>query len=317
MERLGLEEEVSNRRVLHLSCGVGWPDAGRCEAGVGIVAEMGPVFDQVMKRILAVSAVVGWTLTGLASDAPRAARSVHLAYEAPEAGEFRCGMTVEKTTPGSFFMACGWDTGYFGLQELGTGRKVVIFSVWDPTKGDDPHAVPAAERVECLFQAPHVRIKRFGGEGTGAQCMADFEWNLGEEVEFLVSAETEGEFTSYTGFVKRPADGDWERLVTFRVKTGGRLLQGAHSFLEDFRRDGRSATESRRASFGRVAVKVDGEWRPVRKARFTASSSEWEARDTIDAGSESGRLFLATGGDTVTGVALGSEIALEPADAQR
>lgn len=250
-------------------------------------------------------------MIGTGAEPPRAARSVHLAYEAPEAEEFQCGMTIEQSTPGSFFMACGWDAGYFGLQELGNGGKVVIFSVWDPTKGDDPEAVPTGERVECLFQAPKVRVKRFGGEGTGAQCMADFEWNLGKEVEFLVKAEVAGDFTSYTGFVKSMADADWEKLVTFRVRTGGRLLRGEHSFLEDFRRDTRSVDELRRASFGGVAVKAGGEWQPVRKARFTASNSEWEARDTINAGGNGGRFFLATGGTTTADTALGSVIELE------
>ncbi len=258
----------------------------------------------------------GWLFTGLADEPPRAARSVHLAYDAPETAEFRCGMIIEQSTPGSFFMACGWNTGYFGLQELVNGGKVVIFSVWDPTKGDDPDAVPTDDRVECVFHAPHVRVKRFGGEGTGAQCMADFEWNIGEETEFRVAAEADGDFTNYTGFVKRASEEDWERLVTFRVRTGGRLLRGVHSFLEDFRRDTKSAEEMRRALFGEVAVKVNGTWRPVRKARFTASGAEWEAKDTIDAGRTGGRFFLATGGETTTHVGLGSEIVLEPAEAE-
>lgn len=82
---------------------------------------------------------------------PRAARSVHLFYPTPDAALFYNEMTVLESTPGSYFMAAGWSTGYFGIQELSDGRKVILFSVWDPTKGDDPNAVKQEERVECCF----------------------------------------------------------------------------------------------------------------------------------------------------------------------
>ncbi len=85
---------------------------------------------------------------------PRAARSVHLGWTAPDADWFCLEMTVQESVPGSYFMACGWNTGYFGIQELSEGRKVVIFSVWDPTQGDDPKQVKAEDRVELTFQRP-------------------------------------------------------------------------------------------------------------------------------------------------------------------
>src|SRR5262249_31424982 len=72
----------------------------------------------------------------------RTARSVHLGYSAPEGLLFYNEVVVEKSVNGSYFMACGWNTGYFGIQQLdGSDDKVVLFSVWDPTKGDDPDAV--------------------------------------------------------------------------------------------------------------------------------------------------------------------------------
>ena len=38
--------------------------------------------------------------------------------------------------------------------------------------------------------------------------------------------------------------------MTFRTHTGSERLKGLYSFIEDFRRDGKSATETRRAVFG-------------------------------------------------------------------
>ena len=60
----------------------------------------------------------------------RAARSVHWGWAAPDATLFYNEMVIDQSTTGSYFMACGWNTGYFGIQELGDGKKVAIFSVW-------------------------------------------------------------------------------------------------------------------------------------------------------------------------------------------
>jgi len=120
-------------------------------------------------------AVLFLTLTVSAADAPpagtppRAARSVHLHYPATEGDAFYNELTVEQSVPGSYFMAAGFSHGYFGIQEQGRGQKVVLFSVWDPTKGNEAKNVPVEQRVEVLHQDPDVQVKRFGGEGTGGQ----------------------------------------------------------------------------------------------------------------------------------------------------
>lgn len=238
---------------------------------------------------------------------PRAARSVHLGYPAPDATVFTTAMTVEETTPGSYFMAAGWNTGYFGVQELADRRKVVIFSVWDPTRGDDPRAVADADRVECLHAADGMRIKRFGGEGTGGQCMGDLDWRVGGVVRFAVVARPSDGHTTYEGHLKASDAGPWEHLVTFRTRTGGMPLRGLYSFVEDFRRDGRSVEEVRRARFHDGWVKgVDADWKPLVKARFTASGADWEATESIDASVDADGFTLATGGDVRPSRPLGS-----------
>src|SRR3989442_720063 len=63
----------------------------------------------------------------------------------------------------------------------------------------------------------------------------------------------------------------------------GTPLRGLYSFVEDFRRDTLSANEVRRARFGRGWAKsANGEWVPLEHAKFTASNSPTEARETID-----------------------------------
>ncbi|HEX7470474.1 MAG TPA: DUF3472 domain-containing protein [Verrucomicrobiae bacterium] len=100
-------------------------------------------------------------------------------------------------------------------------------------------------------------------------------------------------------------------LVTFRTRTGGKSLHGYYSFIEDFRRDGRSVSEVRRARFGNGWVRsTKGEWISLRRATFTASSAEWEAKENIDAGTDAERFYLATGGSTGRPHELGKMIAL-------
>ena len=237
-----------------------------------------------------------------------AARSVHLSYAGQQGAAFYNEMRVERSAAGSYFMAAGFNHGYFGIQEQAK-RKVVIFSVWDPTKGDDAAKVPLDERVEVLAQGDGVEVKRFGGEGTGGQSFFEYAWKLGETYRFLVKATIAEQKTAYAGYFYRPESKSWKHLVTFRTRTGGQQLKGLYSFVEDFRRDGKSASEVRRAAFGNGWVQDSaGRWQEVLRARFSASSAAWEAKTTIDAGLTDGWFYLQTGGDTKTSTPLGSQL---------
>jgi hypothetical protein len=222
-------------------------------------------------------------------------------------------MVVERSTTGSYFMACGWNTGYFGIQELEENGKVAIFSVWDPVSGDDPSAVSAEQRVEVLHQDAAVRIKRFGGEGTGGQCMMDFAWAIGQTNRFLVASKAEGDRTAYAGYLFMPTTGSWKHLVTFRTRTGGSPLKGFYSFVEDFRRDGRSVHDTRTAKFANGWVRTTGgEWLALTRARFTASGAEWESKENINATVQNREFRLFTGGPTKQTTALGSVLECSP-----
>lgn len=226
-----------------------------------------------------------------------ACRSVHLGYPAPEGVAFYTEMTVEKSSDGTYFMAAGWGKGYFGIQELADGKKLVLFSVWDPAAGDDPAKVDASKRVRVLHQGEGVRLKRFGGEGTGGQSFFDYDWKVGTTYRFLVTAKADGaRRTAYGGYFYLPEKKRWKHLVTFSTITNGALLRGYYSFVEDFRRNKVSATKPRRAAFGNGWVKpARGAWVALDRARFTADANPVR---NIDAGATDGRFFLATGGAT-------------------
>jgi hypothetical protein len=144
--------------------------------------------------------------------------------------------------------------------------------------------------------------------------MMDFPWVVGETQRFLVRAEAHGAKTAYSGWLYDPRGRAWRHLVTFRTRNDGKLLRGLYSFVEDFRRDGKSVDNVRRARFGGGWVKAPGgDWRALTAARFTASRAAWEARDNINAGVGPVDFFLATGGDTVRGPELSATLTLAAA----
>jgi hypothetical protein len=272
------------------------------------------------------SAVAIALLSCLAADTPpRAARSVHLSYELPDAAKdgvdaFYGEVTIEKSVPGSYFQVCGFNGGYFGIQQLASNKKVGIFSVWDTgNTGNDPGAVADKNRVQTLFTGDGVRASRFGGEGTGGHSDFDCDWAVGTTYRFYVTATVDGTKTNYDAWFFDPATDKWKHVATFSAPDGGKRMKGLYSFIEDFRRDTRSATEVRRATYGNAWVRTKtGDWLPLTKAKFTASGATWEAKDTIDAGTAGDQFYLQTGGDTKTTTPLKSEIErMQPKDAKQ
>lgn len=244
-----------------------------------------------------------------AGDAPHQARSVHLHYPSADAALFYNQVTIEQSQRGTYFCVCGFSHGYFGVQEQGSGKKVVIFSVWDPGKQNDPKKVADKDRVEMVEKADDVRVGRFGNEGTGGQSFFDYPWNIGETYRFAIKANVQGEKTAYAAWFYLNETKTWKHLVTFRTQTGGDALKGLYSFVEDFRRDGKSMTQVRRARYTNGwARSLKGEWRPLTAATFTGDSTPLE---TIDAGVVEGGFFLQTGGDTVNHTPLKTKMTRE------
>jgi hypothetical protein len=193
-------------------------------------------------------------------------------------------------------MVCGFDLGYFGIQELVNGKKLVLFSIWDPGEQDDPNQVEKDKRVKLLHQGEGVRVGRFGNEGTGGQSFFDYDWKVGETYRFFVTARAEGDRTEFAGHFYHPEQKAWKHLVTFSTISKGRGLRGYYSFIEDFRRNRVSATEARQARFGNGWIRSkDGQWVALTRARFTADGNPTL---NINAGLAGDCFFLATGGET-------------------
>jgi hypothetical protein len=230
----------------------------------------------------------------------RQCRSIHLAYtkSVDDPSYAYIDLSVEKSSPGTYFCALGFHMGYIGLQELTDGKKVVIFSVWEPENGQVAKGVPVNLRVKLIRKGESVRTSRFGGEGTGGQSFFDYDWKIGEKVSFLVkSIRVNDTTTRYTGYFYNNKTKSWQLMTEFQTLAKGKQLgNGIYSFVEDFRRNYESSKIIHKANYTNAWASADAKtWLPMPKARFTGDSTPSE---NVNAGKINHGFFLQTGGST-------------------
>ncbi len=242
-------------------------------------------------------------LTLSAADAPQfvAARSIHCWHYAPGAEWVYGEVTPEKSVPGSYFMTVGFTCGYCGIQELSNGKKIAIFSVWDPGDQFDFKAkadsVDEKIRTKNTYAGEGVYISRFGGEGTGGKSTMWFDWEVGKTYRFAVHVKKDGDHrAAFTGYIWR--DNAWFRMATFSTlqTKGNPEIRDVYSFVEDFRRTPESVQQVRTASYRNFFSKAaGGEWKPMNDGRFTGDSNTLL---TVDAEVVENGLRMTTGGST-------------------
>ncbi len=228
----------------------------------------------------------------------RMAPSIHMAYQVPPARLLYVEMTIEKSAPGSYFMTAGFSGGYFGIQEKSDGSKVILFSLWDSAHTDNPFMVHADDQVKILYEAPEMLVRRFGGEGVGVQSFYNYDWKIGHNYKFVVKVDHEylPGWTVFTSYFFIPEKNEWKKLMSLATKSPNIPLTGAHSFLEDFKRDFNSFKNPRQASVPSVWVrelKTD-KWIPCKNFRFTADGNP---NRNINAGTRERGGYAVTGGD--------------------
>ena len=135
----------------------------------------------------------------------RNAASVHLGYpveKGTEVSAFYCEMTGIEDPLWTYYMACGWHRGYFGMQVNSPTERRIIFSVWDSGgEAVDRKKVGAADRVQLVAKGEGVYSGDFGNEGTGGHSHLKFNWKTGERQRFLVTAEpVDATHTVFAGY---------------------------------------------------------------------------------------------------------------------
>jgi hypothetical protein len=241
----------------------------------------------------------------------RGAPSVHLNYPVPQGDDvqwFYNEVTVRKDPIWSYYEACGFARGYFGIQVNSPTERQIIFSVWDSGKEPtDRGKVAAEDRVQLLAKGEGVVTADFGNEGTGGHSHLVYPWKTGETYRFLVSARPDGASTIYTAWFYFPEKESWGLIASFRAPKDGKYLRGLYSFNEDF--DGANGQQLRHAEFGNQWVKtVDGRWLELTKARFT-HTARGIYKDRLDrgAGVIGDRFYLTNGGFKAETIEYGDE----------
>jgi hypothetical protein len=229
----------------------------------------------------------------------RGAPSVHLWYTTPKGAqitEFTNEVTVRASPLWSYFMACGFARGYFGIQVNSKVERRIIFSVWDAgTEPTDRSKVAEDNRVRLIAKGPGVFSDSFGNEGTGGHSHLVYPWKTGQTYRFLVSAQPDGTGTIYSGYFYFPERKAWGLIASFRAPKDGGYLRGLYSFNEDF--NGANGDEQRRAEFGPQWIETtDGHWTELIQAHFTHTKDGVQERLDRAAGVVGGRFFLSNGG---------------------
>lgn len=200
--------------------------------------------------------------------------SVHMKYPLPEdrkVKSFYNELTITKGNDpiGSYYMACGFGEGYFGMQVNSPTERRILFSVWSPFDTQDPREIPDSMQIQMLKQGEGVTIGEFGNEGSGGQSFLQYDWITGNTYKFLMRVEPDSKNnTIYTAYFFAPERGKWQLIAQFlRPKTDTHYTN-AHSFLENFMPS--QGYIAREVDFGNQWCEtVDGEWIELTDAIFT------------------------------------------------
>ncbi len=189
--------------------------------------------------------------------------SVHLGFTAPASTEYfysEVNVPVGQDPIGSYFMANGFNVGYFGMQVNSATERRVLFSVWDP---------PSGGSTTLVRKGANVVTNGFGGEGTGGQSYLVYPWVAGHTYRFLTRAQPDGngntQYTSWFSDAATPAT--WNLIATWQYPGTSAYLTGLYSFLECF--DPERGWIGRRATYGNEwARPAGGTWTELTSAYY-------------------------------------------------
>jgi len=230
----------------------------------------------------------------------RNAASVHMNYpinQSSEIASFYCEVTALEDPVWSYYMACGWHRGYFGMQVNSSSERRIIFSVWD--SGKEPVSrdkVKEEDRVKLLGKGEGVDAGDFGNEGTGGHSHLVYPWKTGEKQRFLVTANpADATHTIYSGYYYFPDKKRWGLISSWSAPKDGSYLRRLHSFSEDF--VGENGHFRRKALYGNQWVQSsDGKWTELLDATFSHDATGRADRFDRFMGVENGSFFLSHGG---------------------
>ena len=183
------------------------------------------------------------------TDPRRNAASVHLFYPTPKDAAiewFYNEVTGVEEPVATFYMACGFARGYFGMQVNSATERRIIFSVWDAASGQsakDRTTVAEENHTQLLGKGPGVVASVFGNEGTGGHSHLVYPWKTGEAQKFLLGAKADGKWSELTeASFSHDGTGKTARLDRFMGVESGRFFLSHGGFVPGFTKFGEKFT---------------------------------------------------------------------------
>ncbi|MEZ6104366.1 MAG: DUF3472 domain-containing protein [Pirellulaceae bacterium] len=225
--------------------------------------------------------------------------SVHLWYPVERSVKvqaFYNEITAHTEPLWSYYMACGFHRGYFGMQVNSPTERRIIFSVWDSgNEAVDRAKVKDEDLVQLLSKGDNVVANGFGNEGTGGHSHLVYDWKRDTTYRYLVVAHPENDTTVFAGYFYFPDRQQWDLIARFKAPKDGGFLHSLYSFDENFAGDNGHLLRS--ASFGNQWIYTsDGKWMELTKCYFTCDETGRKHRQDYDAAVGNERFRLNTGG---------------------
>ncbi|HYV35130.1 MAG TPA: DUF3472 domain-containing protein [Gemmataceae bacterium] len=235
-------------------------------------------------------------------DARRNAASVHLNYQTPADAKivwFYSEVTALKDPVTTFYMACGFSRGYFGMQVNSPKERRIIFSVWDAGTGasaKDRSKVDKENQVSLVAKGEGVTTSIFGNEGTGGHSHLKYMWKTEVPQRFLLTAEPAADkSTIYTGYYFHPDQKAWVLITSMKAPKDGGYLKRLHGFSENF--GGSTGHLERKALYGNQWIRTaDGQWTELTAATFSHDATGKKNRLDRYMGIQDNQFFLSHGG---------------------
>ncbi len=224
--------------------------------------------------------------------------SVHLSYQVPPNKNiewFYNEVTIPKGYDeiGSYYMANGFQEGYFGIQVNSATERRILFSVWSPFTTDDPKSIPDSLKIKLLAKGKNVHTGEFGNEGSGGQSYLVFNWKADLTYKFLTRARpTRTGSTIFTAYFFDAETQKWLLIASFERPKTNTLYIKPHSFLENFEPEKGAIT--RKGFYNNQWIcDTEGGWSELTLAKFTNdATARKKARMDFRGGVENNQFYL-------------------------
>ncbi|HEY5464740.1 MAG TPA: DUF3472 domain-containing protein [Hanamia sp.] len=231
----------------------------------------------------------------------KGAPSTHLWYQYPKDSTVawfynEVNVPVGVNSVNAYYMTNGFSGGYMGIQLNSSTERRIIFSIWSNYSTNDPKKIPADYAVTLIKKGKDVFTGEFGNEGSGGHSHLVFPWKQGMTYKMLVGAKPAGDHTIYTAYYYAPENGKWNLIAQWdKTKTGGKLLSGLYSFVENF---GPNGNDFFKADYGNQWICTpSGSWIELTKCSLTTTASPTKhQRYDYGAGVENNLFYMFTGG---------------------